>query len=272
MKKLIVLFLILLISGLAVSVEAAKKTIAVMPLENASKYDKVNVAEIMTEEILIALKNSGQYSVLERIQMETILKEQGFQNISTDPNTTVQFGKLVGANYSLVGKITMVNVKHDIAKKLNLIFSSGLGNDVSSKIGVDIRFIDNETGELIFAKSFTGSESGKSTEEALHNVCKEIAENFLMELTSDLSGRIIDVSNKEVYIDQGSDNGVRKGDIFLIFRETEPIKIGGEIVDMKKIQIGKLKVTSVHNKYSICKITDDKRKYPIQKGDFVKKE
>ena len=253
-----------------VFIEAARKTIAVMPLENASKYEKINVAEIMTEEIMIALQNSGQYSVLERTQITTILNEQGFQNISSDQVTAVEIGKLIGADYSLIGKITMVDIGHPITKKITSILGSK--NDVRSKVVVDIRFVKNETGELIFAKSFTGKDKGNSSEEALHKSCQEAAETFLKELTSDLSGRVIDVSKKEIYIDKGANDGVRKGDIFFIFRETTPIEVNGQIVDMKKIQIGKAKVMEVNAAYSICKILSDKNKFPIQKGDLVVKE
>ena len=270
MKKFAVFIFTLLIFCSAISVEASRKTIAVMPLENASKYEKINVAEIMTEELMIALQNSGKYSVLERTQITTVLKEQGFQNMVATQSSAVEIGKLTGASYSLIGKVTMVDVGHPVAKKLHSIF--GKGNDVKGKINIDVRFIDNETGELIFAKSFHGEKEGESSEEALHNACKEAAENFLNELTSDLTGRIVDVTSKEIYIDKGNKNGIRKGDIFLIFRETSPIEVNGKIVDMKKIQIGKAKVIEVNAEYSICKIVSDKKKFPIQKGDVVKKE
>ena len=87
--------------------EAAKKTIAVMPLENVSGYSDQRVAEIMTEQLLVAIHSSGGYTVVERAQMNQVIKEQGFQNIMTDPNKATELGKLSGADYSLVGKVTM---------------------------------------------------------------------------------------------------------------------------------------------------------------------
>ena len=92
---------------------AAKKIVAVMPLENVSGYDEEKVAEIMTEQLIVAIHSSGAYTVVERAQLGAIIREQGFQNIAVDPNQAVQLGKLMGANYSLVGKVTMAVVEQN---------------------------------------------------------------------------------------------------------------------------------------------------------------
>jgi len=65
----------------ALSVEA-KKSVAVLPLENISGYAQADVAQMLTEEITVILTNSGRYSIIERNQMAAILREQGFQNIA----------------------------------------------------------------------------------------------------------------------------------------------------------------------------------------------
>ena len=57
--------------------EAAKKIVAVMPLENVSGYSEEKVAEIMTEQLLVAIHSSGNFTVVERAQMGTVLREQG---------------------------------------------------------------------------------------------------------------------------------------------------------------------------------------------------
>ena len=45
--------------------EAAKKTIAIMPLENVSGYSDKRIAEVMTEQLLVAIHSSGGYTVLD---------------------------------------------------------------------------------------------------------------------------------------------------------------------------------------------------------------
>jgi curli biogenesis system outer membrane secretion channel CsgG len=274
----------------AISAEAAKKVVAVMPLENVYGYNTENVAEIMTEEIMIALQNSGKYSVVERDQMATILKEQGFQNIAADPSTAVEIGKLIGADYSLIGKVTLAALEKNPAKGIietilgNISETTGnefgfdlkntaggFVNGLKGKVSVDIRFVNNETGELVFAKSFNGSKTGATPESALYESCKAAAAEFLKEITSSLMGRVADISGDEIYIDQGSDNGLQVGDELSVVRETSPIEVNGKIVGMKTIPVGKVKVTEVNAEYSICKVVSTEKSKTIQKGDVVKR-
>ena len=270
----------------AMTVEAAKKVVAVMPLENISGTDTAKVAEIMTEELMVALQNSGRYSVLERNQMATILREQGFQNLTSDPNAAVEVGKLTGAEYSLIGKVTMVSiVKSDPVK--DVLTSSGkeifqdpdsqgdilagvlikgiLNEKRKATVAVDIRFVNNETGELVFAKSFTGNAIDAKPDTTLLAACKDVAENFLKELTANL------VVNNDIYIDQGSESGLRVGDILAVVRETSPIEVNGKIVGMKTISIGKIQVTEINDEYSICKVVSLEYGMDIIKGDVIKR-
>ena len=291
MKKfLILLMAAFTIFSSAVSVEAAKKVVAVMPLENVYGYETENVAEIMTEEIMIALQNSGKYSVVERAQMATILREQGFQNIAADPSTAVEIGKLIGANYSLIGKVTLAaleknpakgivdnilgNIAESVSNDIGIDLRSTAGsfvNGLKGKVTVDVRFVNNETGELVFAKSFTGTKSGATPEAALYGACKAAATEFLKEIAGNLMGRVADISGDEIYIDQGSESGLITGDEILIVRETSPIEVNGRIVGMKTSNIGKAKVIEVNADYSICKIISTEHGATVRKGDVVKR-
>ena len=279
-----------LIFCMTVSAEAAKKVVAVMPFENVYGYNTENVAEIMTEEIMIALQNSGRYAVVERDQMAKILQEQGFQNIAADPNTAVELGKLTGANYSLIGKVTLAALEKNPTKRIiegifdNISRSSGYNsgidlrstaggfvNGLKGRVTIDIRFVDNETGELVFAKSFSGTKSGSTPEAALYSSCKAAAAEFLKELTSNFMARVADISGTEIYIDQGTESGLIKDIELSVVRETSPIEVNGKIVGMKTIPVGKVKVIEVNSEYSICKIISTEKGKTIQKGDVVKR-
>lgn len=194
---------LLMIFCLSISAEAAKKVVAVMPLENISGSQSANVSEIMTEQLIVAIQNSGQYTVVERLQMGTILKEQGFQNIAVDPAQAVEIGNLLGANYSLIGKITMASTTDNSAGNiLGALAAAGLSGDgidgsaalallagllnnsnaVTGNIDLNVRVVDNGTGEIVFAKNFSGKSNAANAEAALGAACKDAADNFLREL------------------------------------------------------------------------------------------
>ena len=270
------LIAVILTIGVAVSCEAAKKTIAIMPLENISGYSEQRVAEIMTEQLSVILANSGNYNVVERTQMDTILREAGFQSISADPNSAVKLGKLAGAKYSVIGKVTMAEVintasnelkKHLFGKNKNSI----LMNPYRGKIALDFRFVDNETGEIIFVATVEGSKSAKTTESALHAACKSAAQNALKEIQKQnpFSAKIVAVEGDLIYIDQGTGSGLFKDEMLVIFKEGSPIIVDDKIVGMTHKNVGNAKVVEVNIGYSICKVIDHVEN--VKKDYFVKR-
>ena len=56
------------------SAEAAKKVVAIMPMENVSGYTQANVAQIMTEQLISVIHNSGQYNVIETTQRGAVMR------------------------------------------------------------------------------------------------------------------------------------------------------------------------------------------------------
>ena len=288
MKSFIQKFLMSFVSlilffGFTNSVSAAKKVVAVMPLENVSGYTEYRVAEIMTENLMVEIQNSGNYTVAERTQMGTILKEQGFQNlVSSNP---VEMGEMSGADYSVIGKVTMAVVTNNPSGNVLGNFLSQLDNGrnslisqagsfihhIKAKVAMDVRFVDNKTGEIIFARTFEGSKSGQNPHMALNEACKVAAQNFLKEMQSmnPFASRIAEISGSQIYIDEGSESGLRRGETLVVVRESSPIVIKGKIVGMKSTPVCKIKVVEVNSDYSICKAESSSSQ--IKKGDVVKR-
>ena len=284
MKKIFgVVAVAILILCSAISVEAAKKVVAVMPLENVSGFKEYRVAEIMTENLMVQIANSGNYTVSERTQAGRILKEQGFQNLTS--SNPVETGEMTGADYSVVGKVTMAvitkntggNVLGNIMRQIDggqgTIIGHGVAfvNQIKAKVAMDVRFVDNKTGEVIFAKTFEGSKSGQNPEMTLNEACKVAAQNFLREVqgVNPFAARIVEISGNEIYIDEGSDKGLRKGETLIVARESTPIIVKGKIVAMKTNAICKVKVIEVNADYSICRVEGNSS--AIRKGDIVKR-
>ena len=263
--------------------EAAKKIVAVMPLENVSGYSEEKIAEIMTEQLIVAIHSSGSYTVVERAQMGAVLREQGFQNIAVDPSQAVELGKLSGAHYTMVGKVTMAVVENNptasAVAQLSDIFGLGdIGtmagqyvNKYKGKIALEFRFVDNKTGEIIMAQTVEGNKSGSSVTDAFNNACKHAAENFIKTLDSvnPFRARIAEINGSDIYIDQGAESGLRKGETLLVVREGSPIVVNGKIVAVKQNEIGKIKVVEVNSDYAVCRAQENST--GIHKGDVVKR-
>lgn len=261
----------------------AKKIVAVMPLENVSGYDEEKVAEIMTEHLITIIHSSGNYTVVERTQLGAVIREQGFQNIAVDPNKAVELGKLSGADYTLVGKVTMAfvedNPTSNLIKTLENMFKLGdvgtMAEDYVHKfkgrIMLEFRFVDNTTGEIVIAKTVEGSKSGSSVAAAFNNACQKASENFLHELDSinPFRARVADISGNDIYIDRGLESGLRNGEKLIVVREGAPIVVNGKTVGMKQTEVGTVKVVEVNSDYAICRA--EKNGNNIHKGDIVKR-
>ena len=283
-RKFLAVFATVLITFcMAVQVEAAKKIVAVMPLENVSGYNTFKVAEIMTEKIMAVIQRSGQYGVAERTQMGAVLREQGFQNIATPADQAVEMGQMSGANYTVVGKVTMAATMNNATADffgalLNQVTqgdqlakqATGFANNRKAEVAMDVRFVDNKTGEVIFIETFKGVKTGRGDEQALHNACEDAAQRFLKALQKNnpFMARVAEISGSEIYIDEGSDSGIVPGETLIIAREGSPIVIKGKIVGMKSVPVCKAKVIEVNADYSVCRV--DKPAL-VHQGDIVKR-
>jgi hypothetical protein len=128
--------------------------------------------------------NSGKFTVLERGQMDTILKSQGFDQLGcTDSSCAVEMGKLLSARKIMIGEV------------------SSLGG---TRILINIRIVDVEKGISEF------SEEDKATSE---EYVDQAAERITVKLISRISGeKVSDL--KEVRIvkmtdEERSSNGFK---------------------------------------------------------------
>lgn len=276
LKKFFGLMLAVLILSASFQAEAAKKVLAIQPLENVSGYTQANVAQIMTEQLINVIHNSGQYTVIETTQRGAVMKQQGFENIVGSQE--VDFGNQTNSDYTVVGKVIMATVTQNQTKNLiGALFGvkqndplMNLANGRKAKIELDVRFVDNKTGQIVFSKTFTGSKSGQNDAMALNGACREAAENFLRELqgVNPMMARVAEIYGDKIYIDQGSASGLRQGEILIISREGAPIVVNGKVVDMRRDDICKAKVIEVNAEYSICKAD---KPTAIKKGDVVRR-
>ena len=89
-----------------VTTTTGKTSVAVMTLKSASGVTPDD-AELLTDRLRIELFNTAQFSVMERSQMQEILKEQGFQQSGacSDEGCMVEMGQILGVNLLVGGSI-----------------------------------------------------------------------------------------------------------------------------------------------------------------------
>jgi len=110
MKCIKFIILIAVISLSATGLFADKMMIAVMDFQGQGV--PVTTASIASELNRTEMINAGEFRILERAQMDTILKEQGFQMSGcNDVSCAVEAGKILSAEKILLGTISRLGKK-----------------------------------------------------------------------------------------------------------------------------------------------------------------
>ncbi|MFH1074303.1 MAG: CsgG/HfaB family protein [Candidatus Firestonebacteria bacterium] len=301
MKKL-VMMLIALAVAVSPALAGNKKRIAVMDFEDKAQGQHAgwrSPGKGMADMLVTALAKSNKYSVIEREQLEKVLKEQrlGAAGIIT-AQTAAKIGQLLGIQYIVTGSITEFGIKESKLGVGNLgnVFGFGGGVDTktnTAKVACDVRMIDTSTGEIIKSEKGEGEESstgvsvdlsvapsvdfgkagfdetviGKAVRKTIESVSRpliEMAEKFPW------TARIMKIDGNKLWLNSGKIDEEREGRTFGIFRKGEDLvdPETGLALGSSDTKLGTGRITKVEEKYSIAE-TDAKG---VTKEDYVKEE
>jgi len=259
-----------------------------------------DLSEGITDLMINALVNSGRFRVFERGKLNSIVNEQGFQNLSglVDPSTVVQLGKMIGVNYIITGSLT--DVSRSGSGKINI---AGIGIGSSSvRVVLTVRIIDVTTGEILYSvvekekakQSSTSislpipigvtSSSSISALSAVNTICERVVEKFIEKMDEKIvsqgpvpiEGYVVKVgdlqSEKVVYINLGKDSGIHLGDAIAIYHPGDAIidPKTKEILDQELMLVGKGIIITIKDNLSIVMIKSSSGQ--IQVEDIIKLE
>ena len=273
LRLLLVMVAFITCFGNSVDVEAAKKTVAVTGVENNIGGSYAHKATTdLDAELTTVLVQCGMYNVVERGQLDHVIRELGLHTTGLiNGKTAIQFGQMTGADYSVIGNV----VAADVGSFNNYVYKG-----TKAKIKFNFKFVDNKTGMIKIAEMIEGSDTVSEFENKypdrdmmLGNAAKDVAKQVLEKINAanPIVGNVLKVMGDKVYFHLGSNSGVRKGETFVIYREGEMLMdpITGEILGVEEEVIGTLKVEEVKPQYSMGVIK--KHKGNIDKSCKVKR-
>ncbi len=113
------LFIILLSMELFAARDSTQTKTNIAVSDLAGQGIDGSTAAVITDRLRSELFNTGTVTVLERSQMQEILKEQGFQQAGcTTDLCAVETGQMLGVKYMVVGSIGLVGHTYTIACRL----------------------------------------------------------------------------------------------------------------------------------------------------------
>ncbi len=281
MKGIRVVSLALAAAILAVAAPAAaqaKPRVAVIEFKNKVSgwswgwYQAGTQAQDM---FVTELVKDGKYRVIEREQLAAIMQEKNLSlSGDLDPRTAMKIGKLLGVEYIIAGALTELG-----AQKTN-VSTPGFFGIPSTHVGVskmeaaiDARAFSVNTGEIVWADSareetsstsvyVAGAGGGVDDQRKLDKLIRPVVAKLAASLSSKslassgmggkgdasgLAGKIARVDGGTLYLNVGSEGGVKEGDEFNVFRMGQAIKDpdSGEVLGQNETKVGRLRIEKI---------------------------
>ena len=285
-----------------------KKTIAVAPLgvsASVGGYDSygntMDVSMDITDMLTTALVQTNKYQVIERDQIDKILKEQNGQT----PNGTVITGSTlapfhnIGAQLLIMGTVTECGVK--TSNGVVVVGSvQGYHGVLTGRVAVDLRIVNVSSGEVIIAdhavaeqKAHAGEVDasvhgepvklgegngsdltliGKVKREAVMK-CVKLITDAIMKVRWE--GYVVKVnSTNDIFMKPGTVGGVKPGMQFDIYSKGEDVidPQTGQSLGSKDVVIGQVKIVGDIGDGHACeaKVINVTPGQTVKIGDIIK--
>lgn len=249
-----------------------QRRVAVLPFENSTLFPQI--ASQAEGELTSKIVNSGRFEVVERGQLEKILKEQALgMTGAVDAQAAANVGKLLGAKYVILGRVTQASSTR-AGTTDGKPFFTGVAN-------IDIRMVNTESGVVFFSrvgrgennpiiKSFLGSDSIEIVTGAVTIAAKDVMK--AIENAIPIEGYIVAAKDSaHVTFDVGKAGGTKKGMKLRVYREGPPIQhpVTGQTLPGVKEWLAEAEVTFADETTSEAKVIQwlTKPINPLQVGD-----
>ena len=278
-----------------------KKRIAVAKFDAAGNfvalYGGWDIGGGLAAQLTTALVESGQFIVVERAELASVLREQemALQKI-VSKETAAQVSRVLGAQLLVAGSVTEFDQRAG-GGGLRLGVGTGRmggalgGQSVNGLVGMDMRLIDTTTGQVLQSHRVEAkmSQSGLSADinvkqvsfggdafnkTVLGQATREAILQGVLFITRAMervpwTGRVVEVAGDQVYLNAGAGAGLKPGDVFTVtavVRElTDPDS--GAVLGIVEDKRGEIEVVNVQEKFSVAQM---RTPFQAKRGDLVK--
>lgn|GEM_PF-4824780 len=167
MKKISLIVMLLMAFAMAATAQNKKMKIAVMDFK-AGVGVNANEVEGLSDMLINTLYESGKFSIVERSQINQVLKEQKFQASELTYKQVAQVGRILGVESVLVGTVNF------LAEHKNL------DGSVTGEYNVDVRAVDVESGEVVTTAGAAKS-SSSTYRSMMEKIGRQLAANLMEE-------------------------------------------------------------------------------------------
>lgn len=221
-----------------------KPKIAVLDFELCGDtFTTAELGSMVAEWFVTCLVKDGRFNVIERALLQKILEEQKLGTTGVlDDNSVSQIGKVLGVKVIVTGSVV----------------------NLGKVLEVNARIINVEDGTIIAAENIKCA-STADLQSVVEELTGKIVKNF------PLTGFVVKKDKTAVFIDLGKGAGVHPGMEFIVFKEGKTINHPktGEILDVERIDTGRIKISEIHGNVAEAAILKEEEG-GIEYGQLVK--
>ena len=261
-------------------------------------YEGYNIGDGLAAQLATELTRTGCFVVLDRTGLSNVLREQelalaGVVRSETGPRP----GGVLGAEVLIKGTVTEFEAsKRGRGINLGLALPNApvgmrLGRNGSmAHVGLDIAVVNATTGEVMHAHRVQadsaaggwtvgldhrrGSVGGDSFRKSpLGIAARNALGKAIVHIAEDLSGvpwrgQIIDSIDGQVFVNAGRSSGVEVGTVYRVSKVLRTLvdPATGLVLDTLEREIGALRITAVHAKYSVAEPVGE---FKAERGAYV---
>jgi len=242
-----------------------RPSLAVLPFTIAAsdfwKYYKEEDVNLLTDKFITALVNTNKFDVIERRRLDDLTAEQRLsQSGAVDPGRLIQTGKLIGADYVVMGSMSVF--KTGVEYK-NIPYTSKLHEILTADVIVDLRVVEARTGRILAAEKGDVNYTDKAivdtrrTEVVTPRFLDDLQRAVVDQLTQNVVATIypVKVSSSRggiIFLNRGAGGDMQPGDLFQVFSTGHEIRDPdtNQKLGFEEIEIGTLRVTDVAPEFS----------------------
>ncbi|MCW8138650.1 MAG: hypothetical protein KIT58_07080 [Planctomycetota bacterium] len=249
-----------------------KASLAVMPFTFSTETlrqqgDEVRMAlrqfetSTLTNKFITALVNTRKFDVVERQRVQTLLDEfQMDQGGLMDPARAARAGKMIGADYFLMGEISVFTV--------NVVWrpipnTSKHSRTITAQIIVDMRIVDTRTSRIVAADKGEARQEERTMHDAqvqtvfapdlIDGLQRQLCDSLTLQTIDGVYPvKIIGFSGGVVSLNRGQGGGLDVGQVLEVFSLGEEMidPDTGESLGSEEVKVGAVRVTEVLPRFS----------------------
>lgn len=203
----IILFLFIF-NPFVVAQENLKITVAVVDFTNQTGKRLHNIESASTELLSVLLHKTGNFNVVERAKLKSIITEQGFtmSGLVDSTKNAAQVGKLLGADFIITGSVLTYGEK--------IVEFKGYGistEKVVTELNLDIKILDINTGNIEYATLVTAQDEVLNSNSTITTT--DYLERKLLQ-------KALESSVKEISVQMGSKKKALSEKVYVSFFST----------------------------------------------------